>query len=106
MIFQSDIEKVARDIGEAAHAERVVLFGSYANGHASESSDVDLLVIAESDQPRHKRSRELYRLIRPHRFSMDIIVYTPDEVRRNSRTPVSFISQALRAGKTVYERGI
>ena len=104
MISQSDIEQVARDIGKAAHAERVVLFGSYANGHATESSDVDFLVIAESEQPRHKRSRELYRRIHPHRFAMDIIVYTPDEVSRGSRTPVSFVSQVIREGKTVYVR--
>ena len=105
MIAQADIEQVARDIGEAADAERVVLFGSHATGHASDSSDVDLLVIAESDQPRHKRSRELYRRIRPQRFAMDILVYTPEEVRRGSLTPVSFVSQVLREGKTVYVRG-
>ena len=65
----------------------------------------DLLVIAESDQPRHKRSREFYRRIRPQRFAMDILVYTPEEVRRGSQTPVSFVSQVLREGKTVYVRG-
>ena len=35
---------------------------------------------------------------------MDIIVYTPDEVSRGSRTPVSFVSQVLREGKAVYVR--
>ena len=105
MVAQTDIEQVARDIGEAADAERVVLFGSHATGHASDSSDVDLLVIAESDQPRHKRSRELYRRTRPQHFAMDILVYTPEEVRRGSRTPASFVSQILREGKTVYVRG-
>ena len=105
MVAQTDIEQVAREIGEAADAERVVLFGSHATGHASDSSDVDLLVIAESDQPRHKRSREFYRRIRPQRFAVDILVYTPEEVRRGSQTPVSFVSQVLREGKTVYVRG-
>lgn len=105
MVEQADIEQVARDIGKAAGAERVVLFGSHATGTASDTSDVDLLVIAESDQPRHRRSRELYRRIRPQRFAMDILVYTPEEVRRGCRTPVSFVSQVLREGKTVYVRG-
>jgi len=104
MIEQADIERVGKEIGEAARAERVILFGSYANGRMTADSDVDFLVVAESELPRHKRSRELYRLIRSHRFPMDIIVYTPDEVRRGSRTPVSFISQVLREGRTVYAR--
>ena len=101
----NEIEAVARNIGEAARAERVILFGSYASGMATEQSDVDLLVVAESDLPRHKRSRELYRMIRPHRFAMDIIVYTPQEMRSGSGTPVSFVSQVLREGKPVYVRG-
>lgn len=104
VINQADIERLGRQIGEAARAERVVLFGSHANGRMAPDSDVDFLVVAESDLPRHKRSRELYRRIRPLRFAVDIVVYTPDEVRRGCRTPVSFVSQALREGKTVYAR--
>ncbi len=104
VIGLADIERVGKEIGEAARAERVVLFGSYASGRMTADSDVDFLVVAESELPRHKRSRELYRRIRPHRFAMDIVVYTPEEVRRGCRTPVSFVSQALREGKTVYAR--
>jgi predicted nucleotidyltransferase len=105
MISQSDIAGLAHKIGEVANAQKVVLFGSYANGHPVESSDVDFLVVAESILPRHKRSREIYRRICPLHFPVDIIVYTPDEIRRNSATQVSFVSQALREGKTVYVAG-
>ena len=89
MIDRADIERVAREIGEAAKAESVVLFGSYATGRMTADSDVDFLVVAESDQPRHKRSRDLYRRIRPLRFPVDIVVYTPDEVRRDTPTTIS-----------------
>lgn len=105
MVSREEINGIARDIGEVAHAERVILFGSHANGRADETSDVDLLVVAKSDQPRHKRSRELYRRIRPHRFALDIVVYTPEEVSRGIQTSVSFMSRVLREGKTVYVRG-
>jgi predicted nucleotidyltransferase len=104
VISQNEIEKVAQEIAEAVNAERVILFGSYANGHADENSDVDLLVVAESDQPRYRRSRDLYRRFHPHHFALDIVVYTPEEVSRNSRTPVSFVSQVMREGKTIYVR--
>jgi len=100
----SDIEKVAKHIGEAAHADKIVLFGSHARGDASENSDVDFLVIAESNLPRFKRSRELYKLFKPYPFSMDILVYTPNELEKNKRTPLSFISRVLQEGKTVYAR--
>ena len=70
MITEDNIKIVAERMGLAADAERVVLFGSHARGEAQESSDVDLLVIAESELPRFKRSRELYKLIKPYPFAM------------------------------------
>ena len=102
MITQDEIKTIAREIGQLARAERVILFGSYARATPLDDSDVDLLVVAETNQPRHKRSRELYRHIRPYRFPMDILVYTPREVQRGSMTTASFISQVLREGKVVY----
>ena len=105
MVKHDAIVQVARQIGEAIDAERVVLFGSHARGNASDHSDVDLLVVAESDLPRFKRSRELYKLTKPHLFPMDLLVYTPDEVERGRKCSVSFVSAVLKEGKTVYVRG-
>ncbi len=105
MIDKQEIERVATQIGIASDAESVVLFGSYAKGNAREDSDVDLLIIAESDLPRFKRSRVLYKLFRPYPFAMDLIVYTPEEVDKGKASPVSFVSRALREGEVVYVRG-
>ena len=100
-----DIKEVARRIGDKAGAEAVILFGSHARGDANRHSDVDFLVIANSDLPRFKRSRELYKLFKPYPFGMDIVVYTPEEIERGRRTPLSFISAVLREGKRIYARG-
>ena len=104
MIDLANIKKVAKRIGDAADADTVILFGSHARGDANENSDVDLLVVAGSDLPRFKRSRNLYKLFKPYPFGMDILVYTPSEMKKARKTPLSFISRVLREGKTVYER--
>ena len=104
MISRTEIERVARELGKAADAERVILFGSYARGDATEDSDVDLIVIAENDAPRHRRSSKLYGLLRPHPFPMDLVVYTPSEVEKGSRSKHSFLSKVLQYGKIVYAR--
>lgn len=105
MIEEREIERVATLLGNAANAFQIILFGSHARGEAKENSDVDLMIIAESDLPRFKRSRELYKLLRPYPFGMDLLVYTPKEIERGKRSPISFVSTILREGKTLYVRG-
>lgn len=104
MIDERDIQRVATRIGEAIKAEQVILFGSYGRGEATPYSDVDLLIIADSDLPRFKRSRKLYKLFQPYPFPMDLLVYTPREVERAKQSPVSFVSLVLREGRVLYER--
>ena len=104
MIDTRDIERVATRLGIAANAEQVILFGSYARGEAGEHSDVDLMIIAESDLPRFKRSRELYKLFRPYPFGMDLIVYTPQEIEKGKQYSASFVSTVLQEGKVLYVR--
>jgi len=102
MVAFSEIEEVARRIGEQTEAKAVVLFGSHARGQAGMDSDVDLLVIAQSDLPRHKRSRQLHLMFKPYPFAMDILVYTPEEVDSEREFELSFISRILREGKRLY----
>ena len=104
MIDTRDIERVARRLGIAANAEQVILFGSYARGDDREESDVDFMIVANSDLPRFKRSRELYQLFRPYPFGMDLLVYTPEEIERGKQSPVSFVSTVLQEGKVLYVR--
>lgn len=106
MVAFNEIETVARKIAEKTEAKAVVLFGSYARGQAGKDSDVDLLVIAESDLPRHKRSRQLHLMFKPYPFAMDILVYTPKEVEQERQFELSFISRVLREGKRLYGHAI
>lgn len=96
------IQQVATSLGKAARAQKVVLFGSHASGQARPDSDVDFLVIANSNLPRHKRSRDLYALLHPYPFPMDILVYAPEEVENQLKNPASFVSTILALGKEVY----
>jgi len=102
MVSFNEIENVARKIGQKINAKAVLLFGSYARNQPGKHSDVDLLVIAESDLPRYKRSRELHLMFKPYPFPMDILVYTPEEVEKEKEFELSFISTVLREGKKLY----
>jgi predicted nucleotidyltransferase len=102
MVSFNQIEEAGRKIGQKANAKVVILFGSYARGEAGKHSDIDFLVIAESNLPRYKRSRQLHLMFKPYPFPMDIIVYTPQEVEDARKCELSFISHVLREGKKIY----
>ena len=64
-----------------------------------------MLVIKESDEPRYRRSVPLYVALADSPVEVEVLVYTPEEVREWSDVPQAFVTTAVREGKTVYERG-
>ena len=102
MITEKQIRSVAKQIGRAINARKVILFGSHADGTSTEDSDVDLLIIADSELPRYKRSRTLYAMFDPYPFPMDLLVYTPEEIDRGLSFAVSFVSSVIKKGKELY----
>lgn len=98
------LDEVVRRIVEAGNPEKIVLFGSRARGDFREDSDIDLLVVEESDLPRFKRSPK-YLVATVGLFpAKDIVVWTPAEVARWANVPNSFAATTLREGKILYER--
>ncbi len=98
------LQEMVSRIREAVEPERIVLFGSRARGTERADSDFDLLVIKESDEPRYRRSAPLYTKLADLPAEVEIVVYTPEEVREWSNVPQAFVSTALREGKVLYER--
>jgi len=101
---EAQLQALLQTLIERIQPEKVVLFGSYANGTATPQSDIDLLVILESSARRDRRQEVISRALRPRRVPVDILAYTPDEVRRCLETPTSFVRHILTTGKVVYDR--
>jgi predicted nucleotidyltransferase len=98
----SQIEEFGRCIGREFGAERVMLFGSYAQGTVTEDSDVDLLVIGSFEGRSVDRSVQIRMKLRPG-FPVDLLVRTPEKVRERIQIGDEFMREILEEGKVLYE---
>lgn len=103
LIDPETIEGVAKAIAENFHPEQIILFGSYASGTPTPDSDLDFLVVMESDQPSRKRSIPIRSMFRPSPCAMDILVFTPDEVNKWNGATNHIITEAFLDGRVVYD---
>jgi len=97
------LQEMVERMCHCAHPEKIVLFGSMARGEQHADSDVDLLVIEQTDLPRYKRASLYRRAVRGMCIAKDIVVYSPKEVAEWETVPNAFITTILREGKVLYE---
>lgn len=98
------IQDVVHRLVQVGDPLAIVLFGSRARGDARPDSDIDVLIIEQSDMPRHRRAGKYRRALLGLFPSKDIVVWTPDEVNEWHHVASAFITTALAEGKVIYER--
>jgi predicted nucleotidyltransferase len=99
-----EIQSLARTITERFRPRRIVLFGSYARGDASAESDVDLFVEMETPLPPPERAIEVSAVFGLRRWPLDLVVYTPEEVRRLHGVRGTLLSIIEAEGRVLYEQ--
>ncbi len=82
--------------------EKVILFGTLADGNISEWSDIDLVVVEKTSLPFFKRLQKIRKLLRP-KVGMDIMVYTPEEFDQLCVERPFFREEIIQKGKVIYE---
>ena len=102
MVSRDEIQAFVDQVVRKFHPVAVVLFGSHANGHPTEDSDADLMVVmAHPDSSAAAATR--IRLACPREFPMDLIVRTPEEVRRGLQTQDPFLREVMSKGIMLHE---
>lgn len=105
-----DKKDIVKRIVEALKAQyrpiRIILFGSQASGTANEESDIDLLIIKNTQKPFFKRLAEVRRLVSDQRqgYPFDPIVLTPQELQGRLSKGDQFLQNILTKGQPLYEQ--
>jgi predicted nucleotidyltransferase len=96
------IRRLARQVAEQFHPERIVLFGSYAYGQPHRYSDVDILVVMPARNEIDKSVQILNAIDPP--FDVDLIVRTPHSLEWRLREGDWFLREVVGRGRVLYEK--
>lgn len=96
------IHRFARQLGERFDPVKIILFGSYAYGQPHRDSDVDLLAVMPAANEINQAIRLTLAFEPP--FSLDLIVRTPEHLRRALEEDDWFLSEVVSKGKVLYEK--
>ena len=97
------IQSLLSPIFEKNKVKQVVLFGSAARRTETRRSDLDLMIIMESDKrffDRFDAFNDIFYLLKGK--AVDLLIYTPEELKRISYRP--FIHSLLKEGQLIYEQ--
>jgi len=108
--LEAEPERIRGRLAAAYCPERIILFGSLAQAHrrpgadpVHEWSDLDLAIVKATPVAFAQRGREVLDLVEP-RVGLNVLVYTPDEMRLAERSGNAFIrDEILGKGRVVFD---
>ena len=104
MINKEKIDEVVNRIVSKFNPEKIILFGSNAVGNINNDSDLDLLIIQDSEIPVHQRGFDIRMSLLGTNIPLDILIFTNSEIIEEKKNNMSFISSILINSKILYER--
>lgn len=91
-LLEQSLQQIVEKLSMVKEVKRVSVFGSYARGRVDLFTDLDLLVILQTDKGPVERLQMLYGLIAAP-VDIDILCYTPEEFE--ALKDHGFLKQAL-----------
>ena len=104
MISWDTIEAAVQLLAEGSKVQRVILFGSYATGKATEDSDLDFLVIESGLKTRREEMVRLRARLRPLGIPVDVMVADAGQFETWKGQPGTALFEAAHHGQVLFER--
>jgi predicted nucleotidyltransferase len=98
------LEEIVQHIVRALEPERVILFGSYAEGRATADSDLDLLAVTEHPIGHVERQKRLSGLFRGLPLPVQVITISRQEYNETRGVIGGIAYPATKYGRILYEK--
>ena len=96
------IQAYADEVARRFQPEKIILFGSHARGRPASDSDVDLLVVMPHSERAPYQAAKIKAAVRAP-FSMDLLVRSPQYLRRRLAMGDGFIREIVEQGRVLHE---
>jgi predicted nucleotidyltransferase len=99
-----ELETIVENLKKDYQPEKIILFGSLAQGNVKEGSDIDLTIIKKTDKRPLDRCLEVATITQPS-VAVNFLVYTPEEFEKERKAGNFFVvDEILKEGRVLYER--
>lgn len=96
------IDRLVDEIARLFKPEQIILFGSYASGVPTLDSDVDLLILMPHRGPGYLAASRV-RVAVEVDFAMDLLVYSPAELRKRVAMNDFFLTDIIEHGLVLHD---
>ena len=104
LVLEQELNRMMEILVREYEPEKIIVFGSAAQGEFHAWSDLDLVVVKKTSKPLLERIEEVLRLVRP-RVGLDLLVYTPEEMEALVDERRAFVlDEIIYKGAVAYER--
>lgn len=101
MVTREQILRLAEVIAREFRPERIILFGSHADGTAGPDSDVDLLVILPFEGKPWRMAAEILTRVESS-LPLDLLARTAEQVRERVQLGDPFVEEITTRGEVLY----
>ena len=104
----TELERITRQLVDKLRSEyaplKIILFGSHANGTADADSDIDLLIVKDTNERFIDRWVTVRRILSDpsRKVAIETLVLTPQEVSDRLSRGDQFVAEIIESGMVLY----
>ncbi|MCL2712437.1 MAG: nucleotidyltransferase domain-containing protein [Methanomassiliicoccaceae archaeon] len=102
MFDYNEAERVIEMAKQKIEANLIIVFGSVAKRTAEKDSDLDIIVVKETNENTFISGAEARLALKGSKIPIDLIVYTPDEFKKELSNRYSLAHEAMNTGRIIY----
>jgi predicted nucleotidyltransferase len=102
-VDETVLNEVVRRVLTVARPDRIILFGSAANGQMTKDSDLDLLIVEPAPANTRDRSVAIRRAVGDVPYPVDVIVMSSERFEETKNIIGGIAYPARKYGRVLYE---